>query len=231
MLVHEARGDLTVLRAVTGEVVWQRSLSEATRSLAAVGDCLVLTDGRWLQALHLPSGRRMWSQLRGSEAFDREPGLQPVHVLDGELVRAVDRGTGRELWQFAPGVPAARLLVEGDAVYAAGHRQDQGWDLVFALDARTGALRWQRTVVRREGTVCALELLGLRAGGLYVKAARGGRRGRLGRESGPFVAVLDPATGRQRRQWEQPGLADGDTLLVGDQLVLSRPELAAYALP
>ncbi|WP_405756562.1 protein kinase domain-containing protein [Streptomyces sp. NBC_00073] len=231
VLVHEARGDLTVLRAVTGEVVWQRSLSEATRSLAAVGDCLVLTDGRWLQALHLPSGRRMWSQLRGSEAFDREPGLQPVHVLDGELVRAVDRGTGRELWQFAPGVPAARLLVEGDAVYAAGHRQDQGWDLVFALDARTGALRWQRTVVRREGTVCALELLGLRAGGLYVKAARGGRRGRLGRESGPFVAVLDPATGRQRRQWEQPGLADGDTLLVGDQLVLSRPELAAYALP
>ncbi|MFE2147240.1 PQQ-binding-like beta-propeller repeat protein, partial [Streptomyces sp. NPDC059456] len=231
VLVHEARGDLTVLRAATGEVVWRRSLSEATRTVAATDDCLVLTDGRWLRALHLSGGGRMWSQLRGSEAFDREPGLRAVHVLDGGLVRAVDRGTGRELWQFAVGVPAARLLVEQGTVYAAGHRREQGGDLVYALDAQTGALRWQRTVVRREGTVCALELLGLRAGGLYVKAARGGRRGRLGRESGPFVAVLDPATGRGRRRWEQPALADGDALVVGDHLVLSRPELAAYALP
>ncbi|MFK0043094.1 PQQ-binding-like beta-propeller repeat protein [Streptomyces sp. NPDC090741] len=230
VLVHEAQGELTALRATTGEVEWQRSLPDGTRSLAAVGDCLVLADGRWLQALDLRSGRRLWTQLRNSESSERTSDQQPVHLVEGASLRAVDRGTGREVWRFALGTPAERLLVESGTVYAAAHHPVRG-DRVFALDARTGAPLWQRTVVRREGTGCALELLGLRPGGLYVKAARGGRRGRLGRESGPFVAVLDPATGKPRRRWEQPGLADGDTLLVGDRLVLSRPELSAYALP
>ncbi|WP_167535824.1 serine/threonine-protein kinase [Streptomyces vinaceus] len=234
LLVHEAGGELTVLRATTGEVEWRRSLPDGTRSLAAVGDCLVLEDDRWLQALHLPSGRRLWTTRRGSrpggsDPLDRTAGAQPLHLVDGTGLRAVERGTGRELWEFALGAPAQRLLVEHGTVYAA-HGGAQG-ELVSAFDARTGKLRWQRSVVRGEGAGCALELLGLRPGGLYVRAARGGRRGRLGRESGPFVAVLDPATGKPRRQWEQPGLADGDALLVGDRLVLSRPELSAYALP
>ncbi|MFB7054351.1 protein kinase [Streptomyces vinaceus] len=234
LLVHEARGELTVLRATTGEVEWQRSLPDGTRSLAAVGDCLVLEDDRWLQALHLPSGRRLWTTRRGSRPGGSDPlgptaGTQPLHLVDGTGLRALDRGTGRELWEFALGAPAQRLLVEQGTVYAA-HGGAQG-DLVSAFDARTGKQRWQRSVVRGESAGCALELLGLRPGGLYVRAARGGRRGRLGRESGPFVAVLDPATGKPRRQWEQPGPAGGDTLLVGDRLVLSRPELSAYALP
>ncbi|MFF3212001.1 protein kinase [Streptomyces sp. NPDC002886] len=236
VLVLGAPGDLTALRAATGEVLWRRTLPDpATRSPAAVGDCLVLADDRLVQALHLPTGRPVWSFPRARPEERALHGHQlsggPVHLLDGGALLALDRATGRELWRFALGTPAERLLIERGTVYAAAHRPDQGADLVFALDAGTGALRWQRALTRREGRVCALDLLGLRPGGLYVKVPRGGRRGLLGRSADPFVTVLDPATGKSRRQWEEPALAQGDTLLVGDRLVLSRPELTGYALP
>ncbi|KMO95585.1 hypothetical protein [Streptomyces roseus] len=64
-----------------------------------------------------------------------------------------------------------------------------------------------------------------------MKAARGDRRGLPARESGPFVAVLDPATGKPRSQWEHPGLGGGDALVIGDRLVLCAPALAGYDLP
>ncbi|WP_158734467.1 PQQ-binding-like beta-propeller repeat protein [Streptomyces sp. NRRL F-2747] len=231
VLVHDARGELTVLRATTGEVEWRRSLPPATRSLAAEGDCLVLADAGRVQALHLPSGRRLWSRLRGPETARRTSGDAPaVHVLDGEHLRALDRATGRELWRFAPGAPAPRLLAERGAVYVTAYRPGQG-DLVCSLDARTGALRWQRALTRRDSAPRALELLGLRPGGLYVKVPEGGRRGLLHRSAEPFVAVLDPATGKPRRRWEPPASVPGEVLLTGDHLVLARPELSAYALP
>ncbi|MFE2338584.1 protein kinase [Streptomyces sp. NPDC059431] len=239
VLVQGAPGDLTALRASTGEILWQRALpSPATRSPAAVGDCLILADDRLVQALHLPTGRPAWSFPRSRPTERTMHGQQlsgsgvPVHVLlDEYALTALDRASGRELWRSVLGTPAERLLVERGTVYAAASRPEQGTDLVFAFDAETGALRWQRAMTRREGSRCALELLGLRAGGLYVKVSHGGRRSLLNRSTGPFVAVLDPATGRLRRQWEQPGLAQGDALLIGDHLVLSRPELSAYALP
>ncbi|WP_371617735.1 protein kinase [Streptomyces sp. NBC_00454] len=238
VVLHGAPGDLTALSAKTGEVLWQRALTgSGVRSPAVAGDCLVLPDDRLVQALHLPTGRLLWSFPRSRPA-DRTLHGQlpsgsggPVALLDGEGLLALDRSTGRELWRFAPGVPAEPLLSERGTVYAAVYRPDQGADLVFALDAGTGALRWQRALTRREGAGCVLELLGVRSGGLYVKVLGGGRRGLLNRSAGPFVAVLDPATGKLRRQWDHPALADADALLIGDHLALSRPELAAYALP
>ncbi|MFI5669195.1 protein kinase [Streptomyces sp. NPDC051704] len=229
VLVHRARGSLIALRATTGEVAWEEPLLGGW-SLKAVGGCLLLASDTSFTALDLSGGRRLWGHIRGSEPVGPTPGAQPVHLVHDKLLHALDRNTGRLLWQFAVGLPVERLLVERDTVYVAAHRHFQG-DLVLALDARTGAVRWQRIVARNEGAGGSLELLGLRPGGLYVKAARGGRRGLLGRELGPFVAVLDPATGKPLRQWEHPGLGGGDTLLIGDRLVLSAPALAGYDLP
>ncbi|MFE2549221.1 protein kinase [Streptomyces sp. NPDC059355] len=231
VLVHRARNGLTALRATTGEVAWEQPLLGGS-SLKAVGGCLLLADDAWFKALDLSSGRQLWGHMRGSEPVGPTPGAQPVHLVHGKHLHALDRDTGHLLWQFALGLPMEQLLVERGTVYVAAHRHFQG-DLVLALDARTGAVRWQRTVARNEGAGGSLELLGLRPGGLYVKAARGGRRGLLGRELGPFVAVLDPATGKPLRQWEHPGLGGGDTLLIGDRLVLSAPAPApaGYDLP
>lgn len=226
VLLHEADGELTARRSATGAVLW-RVEPDSARFRTVVGNCVVLTGSRRLEALHLSTGERMWSQLRGAEAFERTSGVQPVHLVDLEHVRALDRGTGRELWRFAPGI-AQGLLVERGTVYGTAYRPGEG-DVLYALDAQTGALRWQR-VTRRDAPGGMIELLGLRPGGLYVEFPPGGRRGLLNRSADAFVAVLDPATGKPRRRWEEPGRR-GSTLLIGEQLVLARPELKAVALP
>ncbi|WP_407837386.1 protein kinase [Streptomyces sp. DSM 116496] len=245
VLVHGAPGDLTALRAATGEVLWQRPVPDpATRSPAAVGDCLVLADDLRLRALHLPTGRPVWSFQRSRPTArtlhdPRLAGSGLVHLLDEGAVLALDQGSGREVWRSAPGVPAEGLLVERGTVYAVSHAPEgrdgresrDGHDTVHALDAVTGALRWMRQAARCGGAGCGFELLGLRPGGLYVKVPQGGRRGLFGRSPDPYVAVLDPASGRPRRYWDHPPLAAVGALLVGDHLVLSRPELTAYGLP
>ncbi|MFI6001799.1 PQQ-binding-like beta-propeller repeat protein [Streptomyces sp. NPDC051366] len=231
VLVHGAPGDLTALRAATGEILWQRALRDTpTRSPAAAADRLVLADDREYQALDLSSGRQVWSRRRGRPAGHTVHG-RPVHILDVDHLLALDRDTGREMWRFRLGAPAERLLVERSTVYAAANRPEHGGDVVFAFSAVNGELHWQRSLTRHEGTVCAVELLGLRPWGVYVNVPRGGRRGLLSRAAGPSVAVLDPGTGKLRRQWEHPDLALGGTLLIADHLVLSRPGLSAYALP
>ncbi|MFF1413811.1 protein kinase [Streptomyces sp. NPDC058289] len=243
VLVHGAPGDLTALRAATGEVLWQRPVPDpATRSPAAVGDCLVLADELRLRAVHLPTGRPVWSFQRSRPTArtlhdPRLAGSGLVHLLDEGALLALEQGSGREVWRFAPGAPAeGGPLVERGTVYAVSHAPEgrdgrEGWDTVHALDAGTGALRWLRQAARCGGAGCGFELLGLRPGGLYVKVPQGGRRGLLGRSPDPYVAVLDPASGRPRRYWDHPPPATAEALLVGDHLVLSRPELTAYELP
>ncbi|MFZ3500128.1 protein kinase domain-containing protein [Streptomyces sp. 5.8] len=240
VLVHGAPGDLTALRAATGEVLWEHPVPDpATRSPATAADRLVLADDRWLRALHVQTGQPVWSTERARPGAlslhvprPGDPGGHEglVHFLDGASLMALDQDSGRGVWRFGLGTPAGEPLVEGGTVYVAAHRPES-WDLVFALDTETGAVRWQRTAARCGGEECGIELLGLRPGSLYVTVPQGGRRTLLSRSSDAYVTVLDPVSGKQLRNWAHPPLATSDALLVGDHLVLSRPELTAYALP
>ncbi|MCX5194605.1 protein kinase [Streptomyces sp. NBC_00249] len=244
LLLAAVPGRLAALRADSGEELWGHPVAQdPSWSLTVAADRLVVGDGEGRRGLRLRSGEQLWSWARTGSGFAVQgdpripapggPALDGalVHFLDSGTLRAVRGRSGEEVWGFEPGVPASRLLVEGGAVYVAAHRREQGADVVSALDARSGAVLWQRPVTRREGTVCALELLGIRGGVLYVRASRGGRRGLLGKSAQPFVAALDLATGKPRRQWEEPSLGAGDVLLAGDLLVLPRPGLRAVALP
>ncbi|MFE9563202.1 protein kinase [Streptomyces sp. NPDC006487] len=225
VLVHGGWGVVTGVAAMTGETLWQRSTTMGGGVVADTGDGLVITDGEYLCALDPTTGRSPWAQLRGGEAFERTP-LGLVHVLDGRVVRALDRGTGLEVWQVNlyedpdPSRAWPVVLVGHGTVFASVRRRS-GYDVVYALDAETGTRRWQ----------APLELLGLRPGGLYVNVPLGRRRGLLNRSTGPSIAVLDPMTGKIRRRWEHPHITAGGSVLAGDHLVLSRPELTAYGLP
>ncbi|MGO4460117.1 PQQ-binding-like beta-propeller repeat protein, partial [Streptomyces sp. M-16] len=228
---------LTALDKATGEPSWRHPLAgDGPRTVTVAGECLVLGDGRQLRALHLPSGVPLWSWPRGygsgggGRAVPDVP-AGAVPVLDGGVVRALDRRKGYELWRFDPGRPADRLLSADGVVYVAAHRAEQGWDVVFALDAQTGAVRWQRPVTRHEGPGCALELLGVRRGLLHVRSLRGGRRGLLGRTAPPFVTGLDLDRGEPRWQWEHAALAGLRPALTPDTLALPLPELTGVALP
>ncbi|MEV7541789.1 protein kinase [Streptomyces sp. NPDC089915] len=235
LLLLAADGGLSALRKDTGEPVWRQPLPEPNpRTVTVSGECLVLGDGRQLRALHLPTGSPLWSWPRGYGAGGRElPDLPAgtVHVLDGGVVRALDRRGGYELWRFEPGVAAERLLVEDGVVYVAAYRPEQGADTVFALDGGTGAPRWQQPLTRREGTECALELLGVRRGVLYVRSAHGARRGLLGRGSPPFVTGLELTSGRARRLWEHETAATAPLTLAGDTLVTAGAALTGIPLP
>ncbi|MFD9337228.1 protein kinase [Streptomyces sp. NPDC060028] len=231
MVLHGGPERLTALSAATGETLWTRKAPhDPARTLTVGGECVVVVDGPLRQGLRLSDGEPLWSWQRG-KGFAREgawPSGAPAHVLDGDTVRAVEQSTGRELWHVEVGTPAARVLAWHDTVYVAAHRPAQG-DVVFALDAATGAVRWQRPLIRRDGPDCALDLLGVRRDGLYVRASRPGRRGLLGKVAPPFFTALDPETGRLR--WKWPAVGEGDAVLIGDLVVLPRPELTAIAVP
>ncbi|MCM1968016.1 serine/threonine-protein kinase [Streptomyces sp. G1] len=237
VLLLGAPGDLTALDSKTGDVLWQHSVPDrGARSLSAAGDCLLLKDDQLLRALHLPTGHTVWSWSVQPPAHHVVYGAQdlgdgPVHFLDGPFLIALRRSSGRHLWRFDVGPAAEGMLVEEGTVYVAAYDPGRGGDRVVAIDAETGALRWQRALTRHGGPRAALRLLGLRSDALYVDVLSGGRRGRFVRTTDPYVAALDAATGRTLREWEHPADHHGEILMVGGSLVLSGPTLSAYALP
>ncbi len=217
------------LDAATGGTVWSHTGrgDASSRVVQAAGDLLVVMDEARLEGVRPADGFVPWSQPRTrpggparATALSR-PGDRLVHVRDGNVLRALSRRTGLEMWQFEAGAAAARVLEDHGLVYTAAHLADEGRDTVFCLDAGTGQVRWQRALARRRATSCGLHLLGVRSDALYVRVAHAGRRGLLGRgrDAEPFVVALDAA------------LADHEAVLLDDVLILARPDLTAVALP
>ncbi|MET9604624.1 protein kinase [Streptomyces sp. NPDC006512] len=232
LVLYGARGGLTALDGATGDTVWRYPVQGAgSRRPTVSGDCLVLADGLLLTALHLATGRPLWAWPRNP--YRDAPGLPggPVHVTDGKTVRALHRREGHVVWHVEAGTPAPTgLLCLDGTVHVAAHRAREGWDTVSALDAESGAVRWRRPLVRRQGPSCAVELLGVRRDLLYVRSADGGRGGLLGRTPRPpFLAGLDAASGELRWQWEHAAL--GSAVLTADAVAVALPELTAVAVP
>ncbi|MDX2389818.1 serine/threonine-protein kinase [Streptomyces sp. DK15] len=244
LVLYGAGGGLTALDGASGETVWRYGVrGTISRRPTVSGNCLVLADGLLLTALHLPTGKPLWHWPRNTHRGG--PGLPggPVHVTDGKTVRALHRREGHVVWHFDAGTPAPTgMLSLDDTVHVAAHRAQEGWDTVSALDAESGAVRWRRPLVRRQGPDCAVELLGAGPdprgvrgalgvrGLLYVKAADGGRGGLLGRTPRPpFLAALDLVTGELRWQWEHAGI--GSTVRTGHGIAVALPELTAIAVP
>ncbi|MGR4881911.1 PQQ-binding-like beta-propeller repeat protein [Streptomyces sp. LARHCF249] len=154
----------------------------------------------------------------------------PVHVLDGSVLRALHQGKGLPLWSCELGVPASGVLAEDGAVYAVRADPQTRANSVVAIDAESGRERWCRRVTGQgDSRYCALELLGMRAGLLYVKSARGNHG--LFRRRSPFLTALSLATGQRRWHFEHPRISHRGAVLYGDSIVIALPELTAIALP
>jgi outer membrane protein assembly factor BamB len=101
-------------------------------------------DDQTLWALDLATGEILWSkvlpsQTRWSElAYD----LGRLFIVDGDgLLRAIDAGTGAELWQRPVGrTLRAPPVARGGIVYVRGGQK------LSAVNAITGGLRWWRWV-------------------------------------------------------------------------------------
>ena len=155
-----------------------------------------------------------------------------------EVVRALDRTTGRELWRAtwtgALSVPffakrngdwiRATPACDGDALFVAGMR-----DVLVCLDIATGAERWRvdfpqqfKTAVPAFGMVCSPLVLGEH---LYVQA--GGAFAKLDKRSGEILWRTLADDGGMDSAFSSPVFA---TLQGVEQLVVqTREQLAGVA--
>ncbi len=173
--------------------------------LAFVGDATGV-----IRALNLAAEKVQWTAYTGG-AIHFPPAIAGGRAFVGSAdgyVYAFDAATGGPLWRFraAPAerrIPvygalastwpvASSVLVEGGTVYAAAGMNDFDGTHVYALDAATGAIKWQNNACghldpfSRRGAACQGELL-LHQGTLYLA-------------SGNYVspAAFDAATGECR---------------------------------
>ncbi|HMG52693.1 MAG TPA: PQQ-binding-like beta-propeller repeat protein, partial [Kofleriaceae bacterium] len=151
-------GTVLGLDAATGEVRWRSELGIGLVPGAAAifappatdaGDILIGNQRR-LAAISAAEGGTVWSVDPVPQGQDSQA-LSAIAVGDGAAfgvfnrafggVGAWDRATGHLLWRFEGALTTAinaSPVTAGGAVYVVN-----GMDEVFALDAITGALRWQ----------------------------------------------------------------------------------------
>ncbi|MFD9411207.1 protein kinase [Streptomyces sp. NPDC059989] len=232
LVLYAGRQAVTALDAATGEEAWRRPGPYGDAPAMTPGpDCLVLADRERLTGLHLRTGALLWPRGGADHAAPRLP-VGPVHVLDGSVLRALHQGTGLPLWSVELGVPAPGVLTVDGVVYAAGADPRTRANSVVALHAESGRELWRRQVTGKvDSPDCVLELLGTRAGLLYVKSAVGDSGVFVARSGPPFLIALYLDTGSLRWYWSRRGISRCSALLYGNRVVLARPELASITVP
>jgi outer membrane protein assembly factor BamB len=146
-LLYEATmdGNVLAINPATGATKW--SVSEGTSvGLLATDHALYISYGGHLDALRLSDGSRFWSVSGGNVMADQGGVL---YTEKNEGIRAINDLTGLTLWTWTP--PSDQFeagVVLGPGVVIFGTTVSGngavGYYGLYALDARTGALRWQR---------------------------------------------------------------------------------------
>jgi outer membrane protein assembly factor BamB len=95
-------------------------------------------------ALDQRTGRERWRFLAPARFGTVAVGPETVYVPSDRGLFALDRASGRKLWQarFSPGAGETATVAAGTIVFA-GSEITSGKTGVFALDAASGALRWR----------------------------------------------------------------------------------------
>ena len=147
------------LRDPTARPVWRTT--QATIGTPAISgeDVFALTADHQLLKVSLSDGSELWRVGTGEEGvtYGHALTVTPDSVLVGEYdIAAFDRITGRRQWIFAPrtGYAPGPYLgdVERDEVAFAGSASGH----LYALDVRTGQLRWTAIVDRGENSTVYL---------------------------------------------------------------------------
>lgn len=147
LYIADRRSTVHALSAATGRPRWQAATGCYLNEPTVGGDRLFLSTwyacaegGMRLIALDAVTGAARWSQPLSGDSW-YAPLLQGARVhaatVDG-WVRAFAADTGTPQWSYQLAhYPAAPLVDGGDTVFA------NDASAVYALDAATGALRWQ----------------------------------------------------------------------------------------
>ena len=145
LYVTTTAGDVLAINPATGATKW--SVSEGTSvSLLASDHALYVSYGDHLDALRLSDGAQLWSVSGGNMIADAD-GI--LYLDRQERITALDDRTSATRWRWTPpsdqyeagAIAGPGVVIFGTTVSGNGA---VGYYGLYALDTRTGALRWQR---------------------------------------------------------------------------------------
>ena len=194
--VYQGPGDshLHALDAATGELWWRHTRDAHRWSLPVVADTVV----------YATANRDF------SNAYQRGTDLE--RIRHHGYVSALDAHTGRLLWEYRTAGDASGPVVVDDVVYVSagdersylledppesGNPAMRGY--VYALDAVTGDLVWQRRVVAEVGA--GPRALAVVDGTVYVRSSDQFRYNDRRQSAGPIngqISAFDARTGETR---------------------------------
>ncbi|MEQ8426822.1 MAG: outer membrane protein assembly factor BamB [Gammaproteobacteria bacterium] len=220
VLLGSSEGDVVSLMPDTGEELWRARVSSEILASPREGENVVVVrtiDGK-LFALDATSGERLWVYDRTVPALTLRGTSTPIIVgdsviagFDGGRVTALDRDTGKLIWETRVAVSRGRSELERmvdidaepviylDAMYIATFHSN-----VASLDLQTGSILWQRDISSHSE-------LGVDASHVYVSDAEGNVWA-LDRYSGQSVWKQEKL---QFRKPTGPAVI-GDKVVVGD---------------
>jgi len=138
------------LDAQTGDEVWHREIGSWVHFPCAVSDGLVyISTGKTVCALNAETGDVKWTF--GPLLWaDKSPvvveGL--LYLTDGPGLQVIDAQRGQHVWRFdAPGTIRGLAPAVADGIVYFAQTGYKSWNKLYALDAKTGALK--RTIELR----------------------------------------------------------------------------------
>ncbi|WP_328329939.1 MULTISPECIES: serine/threonine-protein kinase [unclassified Streptomyces] len=146
LVYTDERKNLTVRDSANGKQLWSKKVGDgfAANKVAVHGNA-VMVSGKTMRAFDLKSGDPLWTLLS-----DGRRGFEPPFVFDGVAyafdydsgVWAIDPKAGKKIWMssdLARKPFSDNLVKVGDTLYAGSVFESGG---VYAIDAKTGRLRW-----------------------------------------------------------------------------------------
>ncbi len=152
----DGRGEVSVLNADTGKVIWSRELDDALDAGPGVGAGMIFVATREAEvvALDQKDGAERWRARVSSEmlAQPKVAGkLLIVQTIDGKL-SALDVDSGQRVWSHSRSIP--KLTLRGSSTpLLMGERVVAGFadGKLVALDIKTGELLWETAVAVSRG--------------------------------------------------------------------------------
>ncbi|WP_371330211.1 PQQ-binding-like beta-propeller repeat protein [Streptomyces sp. TP-A0356] len=145
LVYTDSNYNVTVRDTATGAQLWSRKIGAEWSWQPTVAQGLVFLQGKELTAIDAETGRTRWTLSPGGRR-----GFHHPEVVDGVLyvsdfdrgVWAVDVGTGKRIWlcESTGGRPPETFLRVGATLYGASGVLYGGG--VFAMEAKTGKVRW-----------------------------------------------------------------------------------------
>jgi outer membrane protein assembly factor BamB len=117
-VVLPVKGELHVLDAATGVVIWTKRPGPLTAPPLLHGEWLVVASGESVTGLRVSDGATMWQRETG--AVEQRPAVDGTRVYvpaaDGRVI-ALELATGEPAWEFDVGIKPTEPLVYGDRLF------------------------------------------------------------------------------------------------------------------